>query len=217
MHFSPEKPGESLILIDGPAGQLELLLSEGLAGRGVLVVSHPHPLGGGSMNNKVVSSLIREAHERGLSCVRFNFRGVGQSQGVHDHGQGEQDDLRTVIAAALQRWPGERLLLAGFSFGSYIAASVAAQAQPSWSLQGLLLVAPPVHNYPLSSLSLPSPTWILQGDADELVDAQEVQAWASASAAVDHLDMVESCGHFFHGRLDRVRAFMGAAIDRLLP
>ncbi len=215
MEISQAKALETVTVIAGPAGDLELAIHVGLDPIGSLIVCHPHPLGGGSMNNKVVTSLLRAAQEQGLATVRFNFRGVGASQGQHDHGRGEQDDMRCVLAHVQSLGFPPRLLLAGFSFGSFIAASVAATALAPWQLQGLLLVAPPVHNYPFATLSLSTPTWVLQGDGDELVAVDEVRAWVAQTPAVRRLDIVTACGHFFHGHLERVRAFMAAAVQEM--
>ncbi len=217
MEFSQVKTTETVTCIAGPAGDLELAIDAGHDPIASLLVCHPHPLGGGSMNNKVVTSLLRAGREQGLATVRFNFRGVGASQGLHDHGRGEQADLRCVLSHMQSLGLPLSLWLAGFSFGSFIAASVAATTLVPWRLQGLLLVAPPVHNYPFAALALPTPTWVVQGDSDELVAVDEVRAWVAQTPAVQRLDVVPACGHFFHGHLEQLRSFMTAAVHELLP
>ncbi len=198
--------GETSLRVTGPGGAVEALLSLPAAERvaqPLVVICHPHPLGGGTMNNKVVTTLVRHYRDLGLPVLRFNFRGVGHSQGVHDHGRGELDDLRAVIEAGLQQWPVPYFALAGFSFGSYVAAAVAASDQ---RCRHLLLIAPPVQNYPFEHLALPTPTWVVQGDADELVPIDAVRDWVKATPAVTRFEELPGCGHFFHGRLPEMVA-----------
>ncbi len=188
--------------ISGPAGLLEadwMQADDAESPAALAVVVHPHPLGGGTMNNKVVTTLARTCRDLGMAVVRFNFRGVGRSAGVHDHGRGELDDLRAVIEMARHRLPGVPLHLAGFSFGSYIAAAGADQ------VRSLLLIAPPVENYPFARLTLAHPVAVLQGDQDELVSVQSVRDWV-AEAQVDTYHELAGCSHFFHGRLPELSA-----------
>ncbi|NNM52332.1 MAG: alpha/beta fold hydrolase [Pseudomonadales bacterium] len=208
--------GETSLQIAGPVGVLEALISLPAAERvsqPLVVVCHPHPLGGGTMNNKVVATLVRHYRDLGLPVLRFNFRGVGHSQGVHDHGRGELDDLRAVIETGLQQWPVGHMILAGFSFGSFVAASVAASDQ---RCQHLLLVAPPVQNYPFEHLALPAPTWVVQGDADELVSVDDVRRWVKATPSVTRYEELSGCGHFFHGRLQDLSARLHAPMQAWL-
>lgn len=191
--------------VEGPAGLLEARLtlpSQPRVGQ-VAVVCHPHPLFGGTMNNKVVTTLERALRDQGLAVVTFNFRGVGQSAGTHDHGRGEIDDCLAVVAWARQQTQANTVYLAGFSFGSYIAAAASQRLPADVTLQQLLLIAPPVHHYPFVELSLPASTRIFMGDADEVVPAAEVFAWAKQQQLT--LIPFAGCSHFFHGRLTDLR------------
>ncbi|MBN2646306.1 MAG: alpha/beta fold hydrolase [Thiotrichales bacterium] len=184
----------------GPAGQLEVEWVE--QGEDLVVLCHPHPLYGGSMHNKVISTLTRAYQELGFSTLRFNFRGVGASDGEHDYAQGELEDLRAVIAWGRAQLPHATLHLAGFSFGSYIALKAAAE----YPLHSLCTVAPPVGLYdfsPEAVMSVPSSTrWILlQGGRDEVVSAAEVLAWSQGLSQSPDLHWRASASHFFHGEL----------------
>jgi len=143
--------------VQGQIGRLETRLtvpSTAKAGQ-VAVVCHPHPLFGGTMDNKVVTTIVRAYKELGMAVVIFNFRGVGQSEGTHDNGHGEVDDALSVIKWALVQTQATELYLAGFSFGSYIAAATVSHlsALPV-QLKQLLLIAPPVHHYPFSQFTV---------------------------------------------------------------
>lgn len=191
--------------VQGQAGRIEvrLLMPEQAKANVFAVVCHPHPLYGGTMDNKVVTTLTRTFKDLAIPVVSFNFRGVGQSEGLHDYARGEVDDLLAVIAWAKQQTQAEKLYLAGFSFGSYVAAAGASRLTEG-QLQQLLLVAPPVHHYAFNDLTLPiTQTLVIQGDADEVVPAEEVFAWA----AQQQLSVIKfaNCSHFFHGRLVELR------------
>ena len=141
--MSTRRPAAEALTISGPAGALETLLEVPAAGApvgGFAVVCHPHPLHGGTMQNKVVHTLARALQEAGIATLRFNFRGVGASAGSYDEGRGEIEDALAVIAYGRARWPGAALTLAGFSFG----AQVALLAAPSSAPARLITVAPPV-------------------------------------------------------------------------
>lgn len=192
--------------VQGQTGRLETRLtvpSTPKAGQ-VAVVCHPHPLFGGTMDNKVVTTIVRAYKEQGIAVVSFNFRGVGHSEGVHDNGIGEIDDAMAVITWALAQTQATELYLAGFSFGSYIAAATVSRlsALPV-QLKQLLLIAPPVHHYPFTGLELPASTVVVQGDADEVVPADEVFAWAKQQSLT--VIRFADCSHFFHGRLTELR------------
>ena len=155
------------------------------------------------MQNKVVHTLARAMQELGAATVRFNFRGVGASAGTHDEGRGEIDDAVAVAGWARTRWRCERLWLAGFSFG----AAVALQAAPRLSTERLVTVAPPVGRLGLDRRPRrPQAAWlIVQGDADELVDAAEVARWAAGYEPRPELVELKGAEHFFHGRLTELR------------
>lgn len=162
--------------IPGPCGLLEAKAqaakgSGPLADRELLaVVCHPHPLHGGTMDYKVVTILARTYCDLGIPVVRFNFRGVGRSQGVFDHAVGEVDDLMAVIRWGERQLSGRQLVLAGFSFGSSVAAQASYRLQ---NLAHLTLVAPPVAHYPFDRDGrFPAPVCVVQGVEDELVAAE---------------------------------------------
>lgn len=197
---------ESAMTIEGPAGLLEgrtqASREDGaLADRNlVAVVCHPHPLHGGTMDNKVVTTLVRCYRDLGVDAVRFNFRGVGESGGEFDNAVGEVDDLLAVLQWLKQQKPEARLLLAGFSFGS----SVAAQAvyRSDWPVQHLTLVAPPVDRYPYDqNAEFPCPLTLIQGDQDDVVEPNGVYQWHERLKSSVELLRYPDAGHFFHGYL----------------
>ncbi len=174
----------------------------------VAVICHPHPLFGGTMDNKVVTTLARFWRRQGHSVVMFNFRGVGSSTGQHDDGIGEIEDLHTVLQWVSQHGTANQLILAGFSFGAYIAAA-GADRFADWGierlqLQQLILVAPAVENYPMAGMRLPPRTRMIIGDQDEVVSPKAMMAWAHTHA-VD-LVVIPEASHFFHGRLNDLSA-----------
>jgi alpha/beta superfamily hydrolase len=196
--------------IDGPAGPLEAIVEDpGLPGEGYAVLCHPHPLHGGTMDNKVVHTLARAFRETGIPTLRFNFRGVGSSAGTYDHGNGETADADAVAAYGALRWPDRRLLLAGFSFGAFVALRLALERGAS----RLITVAPPVDRMDFSALAVPSCPWlVVQGDSDEVVDPQRVFAWAKSCKPQPKLVVMPGVGHFFHGHLPLLR---DAVIDAI--
>lgn len=166
------------------------------------VVCHPHPLHGGSLNNKVVHQLARTFNELGAVSVRFNFRGVGDSEGAYDEGRGELQDLLAVVAWAVGRWPGLPLWLGGFSFGGFIAL----QAAERLRVQRLVTVAPAVNYFDGKPFALAATDWLLiQGDADEVVPLGEVQSWLQVFDKPPATVILSGAGHFFHGRLNAVK------------
>ena len=190
---------EEQLLINGPAGELEILVTRAENPAAVAVICHPHPLHGGTMHNKVVSTLMRAARDRGASTVRFNFRGVGKSAGEHAGGVGEIDDCRAVIDWASTEFPGLALWLMGFSFGGYVAAAAAA-AQSDWP-QAVVLVAPSVERQPFADLMpLPGPATVMMGEADEVVAPQAVFELLDGQPGVNMVRFPET-SHFFHGKL----------------
>jgi uncharacterized protein len=199
-----EFPCNKSITLTGPAGALEAVtLCPAHAAVATAVILHPHPLHGGTMQNKVVHTLARAFAELGVASVRFNFRGVGASAGRFAHGEGETEDALAVIAWVRRQRPGSPIWLAGFSFGAYIALRAAATAQ----VDGLITVAPAVHLYDFSRLSLPQCPWLLiQGEADEVVPVDSVRAWLTSLAPQPQTLFLPDTGHFFHGRLNDLKA-----------
>ena len=196
---------EETLFIDGPVGELELRVATPTswqAGLPVAICCHPHSLHGGSLQNKVVHIIAKTWHDLGAKVVRFNFRGVGKSQGEFDNSQGEQQDLLAVVKWLTDQAPGSVLWLAGFSFGAFVALSAHAQITP----QRLLLAAPPVDMYPtIEQIQVQTPNWILvQGGQDEIVSAQGVKQWAEQQSHPAHIIWLEEAGHFFHGQLNIV-------------
>jgi uncharacterized protein len=194
--------------IPGQAGALEAIAEDpGVPGPSYAVVCHPHPLFGGTMQNKVVTTVARALQESGIPTLRFNFRGVGASAGAFDHGVGETADAEAVASWGAQRWPGRTLVLAGFSFGGYVALRLAQQRDSQNRAPRLLItVAPAVERFDSESTSVPRCPWlIIQGDADDVVDPAAVIHWASTLNPTPQLVVLPGAGHFFHGRLPEVR------------
>lgn len=204
-------------LLSGPAGALELatdLPQAATARAGTLIVCHPHPLQGGTMTNKVVTTLERALRELGLATVRFNFRGVGASQGAFDDGAGETDDALAVARWARSVRPHDRLWLAGFSFGAYVATRAAGTLHPDQ----LITVAPAVTKWDFRALPAPDCPWlVLQGEADEIVDPGEVAAFVAATTPRPDLVRFADTGHFFHGRLIELRNAVQEHVRANLP
>jgi alpha/beta superfamily hydrolase len=210
---------DQTLLLDGPAGRLEVALdlpAEDVAALPVLaVVCHPLPTEGGTMHNKVVTMAARALRECGATTVRFNFRGIGQSEGAFDEGAGELDDLRAVAAWARAQHPGHALWLAGFSFGAYVSLRMAAELQA-----GLLLsIAPPVgRSWDFGAIVHPNCPWlVIQGEADEIVDPQAVYAWVEAQKPAPELVRMPDAGHFFHRRLMDLRGAIKSGVRPYLP
>jgi len=202
--------------LTGGAGVLEVVLEDpcGAEPAAFAVVCHPHPLHGGTMHNKVVTTVARTLNELGLPTLRFNFRGVGASEGTHDEGRGEIDDALAVVAEGRRRWPAAALWLAGFSFGGAVALRAAARADPPPAQ--LVTVAPALDRYFASAGDVPDPRcpWLLiQGDADEVIDGAAVLRLARTLPKPPRIVELPGVGHFFHGRLndlhDAVAALRG--------
>ncbi len=200
--FKP--PAPERVEIAGPAGQLEALIEvpAGFDGRRAAVVCHPHPLFGGTMRNKVVHMTARAFQERGFSTLRFNFRGVERSQGTFDGGRGETDDAEAACAYAERLWPQAVFTLAGFSFGAYVAYQLAGRRP----IERLVMIAPPVQRFDFGATAPPSAPWtVIQGDQDELVNHQQVVAWAHELSPAPTVRLIRGAEHFFHGRLQELK------------
>lgn len=199
-----QRPQLELVSISGPSGKLEAILETppDVSPERIAVICHPHPLYGGTMTNKVVHMLARTFNALGVCALRFNYRGVGGSEGAYDEGRGETLDALAAVHWAQERLPRARLWLGGFSFGGAVALRTAAQTRP----ERIVTVAPAIHLVDVSNVSLPSCPWLLvQGDQDELVNSQQVQAWAAALSAPPELAVLSGVDHFFHGRLNELR------------
>ena len=218
-------PRPQPVVIGGPAGKLEALLEEPEGARPASfgVICHPHPLHGGTLHNKVVATLARALHEFSVPTVRFNYRGVGGSEGSYADGVGETEDALAAIEWCRQRWPDADLWLLGFSFGGGVAIRAGARA----GARLLVTVAPSLDRAAAdgganaASAESPScPGLIVQGDADDVVDARSVLEWASrlsrarAAAALPVLTVhvLHGAGHFFHGRLPELREAVASFI-----
>ena len=204
-------------LLSGPAGALEVatdMPAPDLARAGTAIVCHPHPLQGGTMHNKVVTTLERALRELGLATVRFNFRGIGASAGTFDDGRGETDDALAVAAWVQRVRPDDVLWMAGFSFGSYVALRVAG-ALP---VRQLITVAPAVTRLDFSALPTPACPWlVIQGEADEIVDPAAVYAFVAARDPAPTLVRVPETSHFFHRRLIELRSIVQDGVRANLP
>ncbi|SAL15370.1 alpha/beta fold family hydrolase-like protein [Caballeronia sordidicola] len=190
-------------LIDGPVGKIEVALdrpAEGTAPRGIALVAHPHPLYGGTMDNKVAQTLARTLVQLGYITYRSNFRGVGQTQGEHDNGTGERDDLLAVLAH-MRAQPGQAdvpLVLAGFSFGTFVVSHVAKQLRESGEvIERMVMVGTAASNWPVAEV--PDNTLVIHGEVDDTVPIASVYEWARPQ----ELPVVVIPGgeHFFHRKL----------------
>jgi len=196
--------------IAGPSGAIECAI-DGPAGspRGLAVVCHPHPQHGGTMDNKVVQTLARAFVQLGYTAVRFNFRGVGASQGAWAEGPGEIDDALAVVAAF--RAAGQPLLLAGFSFGAYVASNVAARlATEGAAAERLVLIAPAASRFDMASVA--PDTLVIHGESDDVVPLAAVFDWARPQSLP--VTVVPGAGHFFHGQLPLLKSLVVGAWSR---
>jgi len=170
------------------------------APRGLALIAHPHPLRGGSLDNKVAWCLAKAALASGLVAVRPNFRGVGESSGVHDHGIGETDDLLTIAGVVGANYAHLPWTLLGFSFGCYVQQRVAQRLPASQ----LILVGPAISMYPFDPPTIP--TTLIHGADDEVIPLAAVRAYAEAHALPLHI--VADTGHFFHGKLRELQTLV---------
>jgi len=201
------KSKAKLMQISGSVGPLELRVVNALVGQAsqqglqnhtLVVISHPHSLYGGTMDNKVVTTMERFFQSIGYSTIAYNFRGVGASAGEYDGGVGEQRDLQSVVDWARSELAFDTLIIAGFSFGAYVTLS----AQPKVLADRLLIVAPPVGLYDFSAVSEVQVPWdMLVGLEDEVVDVKEMLNWAMNLSHKPSLYCRAQASHFFHGQL----------------
>lgn len=190
-------------LVPGPAGAIECAIDiPAGAERGVAVICHPHPQHGGTMDNKVAQTLARAAVALGWRSVRFNFRGVGGSEGGWDEGRGEVDDALAVIAA--HRRAGEPLLLAGFSFGAYVASQAATRLPDDAKPHRLALVGPSTQKQQMAAV--PADTVVIHGEADDVVPLSATFDWARPQGLP--VTVIPGVGHFFHGQLALLKSLV---------
>ena len=207
------------LLLDGPAGALEVVVDfpEPAEARPlVAVVCHPLPTEGGTMHNKVVTMVARAWRELGATTVRFNFRGTGGSAGEFDDGRGEREDLRAVVDWVQDARPGDRLWLAGFSFGAYVTLAAAADLLPD----AVISIAPPAagRGWDFAAIPAPDVPWlVVQGDADEIIDPQAVYAWIDGLARKPQLVRMPDTSHFFHRKLVDLRGAIQHETKAWLP
>jgi uncharacterized protein len=188
--------------VAGAAGAIEVAIDQPVGFdtlRGVVVLAHPHPLFGGTMDNKVVQTMARAFLLMGYRTVRFNFRGVGATEGLHDEGRGEADDLLAVVAA--HRIASLPLALGGFSFGAYVTTLAAARLDGDARAERLLLVGPSTQR--ARPADVPEDTVVIHGETDDVVPLSATLDWARPQ----HLPVtvMPGVGHFFHGQLPRLR------------
>lgn len=186
------------LTIEGPAGAIEVVLNvPAPALRGIALICHPHPLQGGTLDNKVVQTLAKTFFALGYAAARFNFRGVGQSAGTFDEGIGETEDAIAVLGTMQSRL-GETLAitLAGFSFGAFVQTRVAQRV----TAERLVLVAAAVGRFAVGSV--PPDTIVVHGEEDDVVPLADVFAWARPQQLP--IVVFPGCGHFFHGRLPQL-------------
>lgn len=180
----------------------------------IAIVCHPHSLHGGTKDNKVVHTLCRAWRDIGMDSLRFNFRGVGKSEGEFDEGQGELKDLLAVLKFVRTHISKDKaIVLAGFSFGAYVAAKYASVNKPA----ALVLIAPPVSYPEFAQMSrFPCPMLLVQGDQDEVVAYAEVQAWANTLNVPPEFHCIEDASHFFHGKLPALKQIIQTFSLKLL-
>lgn len=208
-------PGEHNFQIPGGAGIIEgQLFVPNQPSNYMAILGHPHSLQGGTMNNKVVTTMVRVFKELGIACIRINFRGVGQSGGTYDAGVGESDDLLMIRQQCLQARDSLQFIFAGFSFGSYVTYRAAAQCPHAL----LISIAPSVQHYDYEEFTQsPSPWAVLHGDLDEIVSIELVRDFVRKSAMTIDLHEFSQTTHFFHGKLLDLRACLVKVIQQKVP
>ncbi len=195
-------------VVQGAAGAIEVALDRPAvdgAPKGVAVIAHPHPLFGGTMDNKVVQTMARAFMQCGWTAVRFNFRGVGGTAGVHDEGRGELDDMLAVVAAMAPEGP---LCLAGFSFGAFVTTHAHARLRDARGIEKLVLVGTSVSRSAAAPVDAADhlKTLVLHGELDDTVELAAVLDWARPQALP--VTVVPGGGHFFHGQLPLLKSLV---------
>lgn len=207
----------SEFFLRGPAGAIECAVDVPLPEDerpATVIICHPHPLHGGTMHNKVITITERSMRELGLRTVRFNFRGAGESEGEHDDGYGETDDLFAVAEWVRRTRPDDVLWLGGFSFGAYVAFRGALNLDT----RQLISIAPAVDRYPFESLAHPECPWlVIQGDEDEVVNIDAVKHWVNSLKPPPEMIVMQESDHFFHRRLMDLRGLLKNGVREQLP
>jgi len=205
------------LTLRGAAGAIEAVADVPVATDarlGTVIICHPHPLHGGTLHNKVVTMAARSLRECGLHTLRFNFRGVGASEGTHAEGDGEQQDLELVAEWVARTRPDDALWLAGFSFG----AAVSVRAASRLPCAQLVSIAPPVDKYGFDTAAPPTCPWlIIQGDDDDVVDPARVCAYVESLETRPTLVRMPGAGHFFHRKLMDLRGALKNGVKTNLP
>jgi len=203
--------------LNGPAGRLEAMLWTTPEAEPQLaaVICHPHPLFGGTMHNKVVYQAAKTLHQHGVPVLRFNFRGAGLSEGVHDRGEGERGDVRAALDYLAKEFSGRPILLAGFSFGSWVGLRVGCEDSRVTELVGLGI---PVNDSDFGYLgACAKPKLFIQGGNDQFGSRANVEALFKSLPEPKQLVFVEGADHFFTGRLGEMSAALGAWLDEKYP
>ena len=194
-------------MIDGPVGALEALHLPVADARGIALVCHPNPSQGGTMLNKVVSTLQRTARDSGLATLRFNYRGTGKSVGEHDMHSGEVDDAQAALEWLQEQHPGLPVYLFGFSFGGFVAGSLSGRLeQAGVAVAQVFLVAPAAMRFDQQhAIAQHTTLTVIQPEEDEVIDPELVYRWSNSLSTPHSLLKVAECGHFFHGRLPELK------------
>ncbi|MCW5588591.1 MAG: alpha/beta hydrolase [Legionellales bacterium] len=203
--------GESIHLIEGAVGKLEIALTvpAEIKYPELAIICHPHPLFEGTMTNKVVHTLAKTFRDLGCIAVRFNFRGVGNSEGLYGEGIGETEDLLALLQYFKTLKPEAVFLLNGFSFGSYVAYRASSLYAKEFPIKHLITVAPAVEHFDFKTLPVVECPWLLiQGEADEVVDPKSVFNWVEELTVKPRVIRFPNVGHFFHGELVKLRSMI---------
>lgn len=196
--------------IQGPAGFLEVGYSQVALPTNQLLVCHPHPQYGGTMYNKVITTVVRLGQKKCMHTCRFNYRGVGESEGVYDNATGEVEDSLAVANWFLGQSNLANLWLVGFSFGAYIAY----QAANRLPVKGLILIAPAITRMDYNKVKEPSiPTWVIHGQEDELIATDKVLEWSQGIRNCRETYIIPHASHFFHGRLGELTTYLDNVIS----
>ncbi len=204
------------LFVDGNMGRIEALVTKPKQDRNLplVIISHPHPLYGGSMENKVVTTLAKAFKELGHISVRFNFRGVGKSDGEYNGGVGETEDLTAIINLMQQHYPHRPIWLAGFSFGAYVVL----RAHKHQAVHRVILIAPPVSHFNCQPFAPTDKPWtLIHGTQDELIPSHVIKSFASGFQHPPEVHFLDEASHFFHGRLNELRRLLKNIFGSIQP